>query len=94
MVPILFDNDEILIIDKPFGLASQPGESVHDNVIAALARQTKQTLLPVHRLDKDTAGCMILAKDSRAARRCEELIGSKIVGKKYFAWVVGEPARH
>jgi len=94
MIPVLFENDEILIIDKPFGLPSQPGESVQDNVIEALARQTKHRLLPVHRLDKDTSGCMILAKNSQAARRWSELIVSKEVKKRYLAWVAGQPARH
>ncbi len=92
MLPILFEDEEIIIIDKPAGLPSQPGEGVHDDVIAALERQFGQRFLPVHRLDKETAGCMILAKDAAAARRWSELISGKVVGKRYYAWVVGQPS--
>ncbi len=91
MIPILFENEEILIIDKPSGLPSQPGEDVRDDVIAVLERQRGQRFLPVNRLDKETAGCMILAKNSGAARRWSELVSGKLVSKRYFAWVAGKP---
>jgi len=91
MLPILFENEEIIIIDKPAGLPSQPGEGVRDDVIAVLERQRGQRFLPVHRLDKETSGCMILAKDAKAARRWSELVSGKLVSKRYFAWVAGKP---
>lgn len=93
MVPILFENEEIVVVDKPAGLASQPGEGVRDDVVAALERQRGQRLLPVHRLDKETAGCMILAKDALAARRWSELVASKSIHKRYQAWVGGIPEK-
>lgn len=62
MIRILLENDEFIVIDKPAGLAAQPGEGLRDDVITALERQFGYRLFPVHRLDKDTAGCMMLAK--------------------------------
>ncbi len=91
MIPILFENEEIIIIDKPAGLPSQPGEGVRDDVIAVLERQRGQRFLPVHRLDKETAGCMILAKESGAAHRWAEAIVGKSASKRYYAWVAGKP---
>lgn len=91
MIPILFENEEIIIIDKPVGLPSQPGEGVHDDVIGVLERQCGRRFLPVHRLDKETSGCMALAKDASAARSWSELISGKVVRKRYFAWVFGKP---
>jgi len=91
MIPLLFENDEILVVDKPAGLAAQPGEAVRDDVVAVLERQLGYRPFPVHRLDKETAGCMMLAKNSQAASRWSRLIAGREVTKRYEAWVFGLP---
>jgi len=93
MIPLLFENDEIIVVDKPAGLAAQPGEAVRDDVVAVLERQLGYRPFPVHRLDKDTAGCMMLAKNSLAASRWSRLIAGRDVTKRYEAWVFGMPGK-
>jgi 23S rRNA pseudouridine955/2504/2580 synthase len=91
MIPLLFENDEIIVVDKPPGLAALPGEGVRGDLVAALERQLGYRPFPVHRLDKETAGCMILAKNSQAAGRWSKLIVGRDVTKRYDAWVFGMP---
>jgi len=91
MIPLLFENDEIIVVDKPAGVAAQPGEGVRGDLVAVLDRQLGYRPFPVHRLDKETAGCMILAKSSQAAGRWSKLIVGREVTKRYDAWVFGMP---
>ncbi len=93
MIPVLLENAEIVVVDKPAGLAAQPGEGVRDDVVAVLERQLGYRPFPVNRLDKETAGCMILAKSSQAAGRWSRLIAGRNVAKRYYAWVSGMPRR-
>ncbi|SLM17784.1 Pseudouridine synthase (modular protein) [uncultured spirochete] len=92
MIPILLENDEIIVVDKPSGLAAQPGEGVHDDVVAVLERQLGYRPFPVHRLDKGTAGCMMLAKSRQAAGKWSRFITDRDVAKRYYAWVSGTPS--
>ncbi len=91
MLSILFENHDILIIDKPAGLPSQGGEGVGDHVVALVAREQGLVPLPVHRLDRDTAGCMILAKNPSAAARWSAWLEGRVLRKFYRAWVAGIP---
>ncbi|MEJ5184854.1 MAG: RNA pseudouridine synthase, partial [Rectinemataceae bacterium] len=93
MVRILYENDEILVIDKPAGLASQPGEAVGAHVVQVLEAQLGMAPYLVHRLDRDTAGCMVLARNPAAASRWSRLIAGREVRKRYLAWVAGAPSR-
>lgn len=92
MIPILFENDEILIVDKPAGLPSQPGERVGSSVISVVERDMRFSPFPVHRLDKETAGCMMLAKNASAASRWSILLGERSIGKFYRAICFGSPS--
>lgn len=93
MLSILFEDDEILVVDKPAGLPAQPGEGVKDDVVGVLERQLGYKPFPVHRLDRDTAGCMMLAKTKAAAAQWSQLIASKDIVKRYYAWAAGEPQK-
>lgn len=93
MIDVLFENDEILILDKPAGLPSQPGERVGSSVISVVERDFGFAPFPVHRLDKDTAGCMMVAKSAAAASRWSSLLAEKAVRKIYGAICSGGPAR-
>ncbi len=93
MIPLLFENDEVIVVDKPAGLAAQPGEGVREDLVAVLERQLGYRPFPVHRLDKETAGCMMLAKNSPAASRWSKLIAGRDVRKRYEAWVFGMPGK-
>jgi len=94
MIPIIYENDEIFIINKPAGLAVQGGQGVVHSVDRDFAEQTGQKVFLVHRLDKDTSGLMIVAKNPLAAGKWTKIIGSKIARKEYLALCAGRmPAK-
>lgn len=85
----------MIVIDKPSGLASQPGEGVRVSVPEAVERDYGFRPFLVHRLDKDTAGCLALAKSAADAAWLSELMATAAARKIYRAAVFGlpEPAR-
>ena len=87
---ILFENDEIRVINKPQGLAVQGGKDVKTSVDTELALQTGEKIYPVHRLDKETCGILVTAKNPKAATKWTNLIGSKQVKKQYHALCFGK----
>ena len=95
MIPIIYENDEIIIINKPSGLAVQGGQGIVHSVDRDFAEQVGYKIYLVHRLDKDTAGLMVVAKNPVAAGKWTKLIGSKIVKKEYIALCAGKmPAKN
>ncbi len=90
MIPIIYENDEIFIIDKPAGLAVQGGQGVTHSLDVELPKQVGCKVHLVHRLDKDTSGLMIVAKSPVAAGKWTKLIGSKAVRKEYIAICAGK----
>ena len=94
MIPIIYENDEIIIINKPSGLAVQGGQGIVHSVDRDFAQQVGYKIYLVHRLDKDTSGLMVVTKNPVAAGKWTKLIGSKIVKKEYSALCVGKmPAK-
>jgi 23S rRNA pseudouridine955/2504/2580 synthase len=91
MIQTLFSSDDILIIDKPAGLSVQPGEGVRVCVLDAVERDFGFRPYLVHRLDKDTAGCLVVARSPRAAAELSALMGGKGAVKTYRAVVAGQP---
>ena len=96
-LPVLFEDEHVLVVDKPANLISEPdrwdGERPH--LLAALAGMefpAGHGFRPrlVHRLDKDTSGCMVVAKTIEAERSLREAFDSGRVGKTYLALVDGE----
>lgn len=88
-VAVLYENDEIFVIDKPAGLASQGGQGVSHSLDQDFARQVAQKIYLVHRLDKDTRGLMIVAKSSVASAKWTRLIAGKSVVREYLALCAG-----
>ena len=94
MIPIIYENEEILIINKPAGLAVQGGQGVVHSVDRDFSDQLGYKIYLVHRLDKDTSGLMVVAKNPVAAAKWTKLIGSKVVKKEYIAVCAGRmPAK-
>lgn len=89
-VPILYEDSEIYVINKPAGLSVQGGHGVTHSLDNDFAAQTGNKVYLVHRLDKDTAGLMIVAKNPPAASKWTKLIGSKAVKKEYLAVCAGK----
>lgn len=89
-IDILYEDDEIFIINKPSGLAVQGGANVSHSVDVDFANQIGAKVYLVHRLDKDTAGLMIIAKNPSAATKWTKLIAGKSVCKEYVAICFGK----
>lgn len=90
MIPIIYENSEILVINKPCGLAVQGGQGITRSLDKDLSTQTGYKIFLVHRLDKDTSGLMIVAKNAQAASKWTKLISSKDITKEYIAICVGK----
>ena len=91
---VLYRDDELLVIDKPPGLAVQGGSGVSrhlDAMLDALRFGARQRPRLVHRLDKDTSGALLLARDAGTAARLAAAFRARAVRKLYWALVVGAP---
>lgn len=91
---VLHRDDAVLVIDKPAGLAVQGGSKQHrhlDGMLDALRFDGAERPRLVHRLDKDTAGVLVLARDQRAARFLTGAFREKTATKIYWALTVGVP---
>jgi 23S rRNA pseudouridine955/2504/2580 synthase len=91
MITALYEDEEILVLDKPAGLASQPGEGVRLSVVEAVERDFGFRPFLVHRLDKETSGCLVVARSAGAASRWSGLIESRELRKTYRAVASGSP---
>jgi 23S rRNA pseudouridine955/2504/2580 synthase len=87
---IVFENEHILIINKPAGLAVHAGSGVDYGVIDAmrLLRPADDIEL-VHRLDRDTSGCLLLARHRQALLEMQVILQNRSISKKYNAMVKG-----
>ena len=88
-VTILYEDEEIFVINKNSGLAVQGGANVKHSIDVDFANEIGQKIFLVHRLDKDTAGLMIVAKTQAAAAKWTKLISGKTVKKEYIAICAG-----
>jgi 23S rRNA pseudouridine955/2504/2580 synthase len=90
--PIVFEDEHLLVIDKPAGVAVHGGSGVSYGVIEALrrARPTAKFLELVHRLDKETSGLLMIAKKRSALVHLQDQLRDRETGKTYAALVWGE----
>ncbi len=86
-VPVLWQDDAVVVADKPAGRLSNEGP---DSVEARLREQLRRPgLVAVHRLDRDTSGCLLLADGPEIEAALIEQFRGREVGKVYRALVVG-----
>lgn len=90
-IEIIFENQDILIINKPSGLSVTADRSGQVNLMEVLTDQLQpaEPLRLIHRLDKDTSGILTLAKHRAAQSRYCRLFGSGAIRKLYLAIVNG-----
>ncbi len=89
-ISILFENSELLLINKESGVSVQGGAGISHPLDKELAAQLGYPVYLVHRLDKDTAGLLLVAKSSSAAAKWSTLISSHRVKKEYLAICLGD----
>ncbi|MDH3608192.1 MAG: 23S rRNA pseudouridine(1911/1915/1917) synthase RluD [Gammaproteobacteria bacterium] len=93
---IVFEDDELIVINKPAGLIVHPGAGNPTGTMAnALLHHLPEILaVPrvgiVHRLDKDTTGLLVVAKDLKSHTHLVEQLQRRMVSRKYIALVYGE----
>lgn len=89
---ILLENDRVLVVDKPAGLAVHAGSGLGGGVVDGLRqlRPELPALSLVHRLDRDTSGCLLLAKDRQTLRALQQALRDLSFDKVYQAILVGD----
>ncbi len=90
--PVLFEDEAMLAIDKPAGVAVHGGSGVSFGVIEQLrmARPQAKFLELVHRLDRETSGILLLAKKRSALKHLQDQFRERETGKTYLALVAGQ----
>jgi 23S rRNA pseudouridine955/2504/2580 synthase len=89
---VLYEDKRLLVIDKPAGLAVHGGSGIAFGVIELLrhARPDLEDLALVHRIDRETSGCLVMAKRRSALRELHERFREGQVEKSYLALAVGD----
>jgi RluA family pseudouridine synthase len=96
MISILFEDADIVAVDKPEALAAIPERRPQgDSLLESLQAQREEKLFIVHRIDKDTSGVIVFARNAQAHRFLNQQFEARQVEKTYLALVhgvVGEDA--
>ncbi|BBF78429.1 RluA family pseudouridine synthase [Acinetobacter ursingii] len=90
---ILFENEHLLIVDKPHFLTISPtGQYVQETLLVRLKNQTGiEELSPIHRLDRETAGIVLFSKKAEVRHAYQELFAKRQVQKTYHAIAAYDP---
>ncbi|MCX5716695.1 MAG: RluA family pseudouridine synthase [Candidatus Omnitrophica bacterium] len=95
---VLYEDEHLLVVNKPAGMASHPAAGISTGTLVSALLYHCKTLSAegpkdrpgiVHRLDKDTSGLMVVAKDDETHRKLAEQFKERQVAKKYIAFVKG-----
>lgn len=99
---VLYEDDDCLVINKPAGIAVHPGAGMEDDevtLLSGVAHLFKKMKIPfrsdavlVHRLDRETTGCLLIAKSPAAHMRLQKQFETRTVEKTYLAIVAGIPS--
>lgn len=93
---VLYEDENLLVINKPSGMSVHAGSTVRVGVIEAMKHLYPKLpqLELAHRLDSDTSGCLVLAKKKRVLRELHTLLREGKVKKKYLALTKGKWKQH
>lgn len=90
-MPILYQDERLVVIDKPGGTLSHPTDKIQRNTVThLLSKQLGRKVFLAHRLDRETSGVLLLALDAEAARAIHEQFLAHGVKKEYLAVVLGD----
>ncbi|MAI90083.1 RluA family pseudouridine synthase [Ponticaulis sp.] len=93
-LPVLYEDEALLVVDKPSGLLSVPGRlELHKDSLILRLQTVYSDALTVHRLDMDTSGLMIYARSKEVHRALSMAFERKQVEKRYLALVWGRVAQ-
>ena len=91
---ILFEDEHVLVLNKPFGIAVQGGTGTKrhiDGILAGMVDRFGDRPRLVHRLDRDTTGVLLVAKHRDAAAKLGRIFQTRSAAKTYWALVKGVP---
>lgn len=94
-IPIVFEDGEALVINKPGGLPIErprKGGASLENYLEELKLGFQRPPVPVHRIDTDTSGCLLLARNPKALKRFAAAFEARQVEKTYVGLIAGELA--
>ncbi len=97
-IPIVFEDDWLLVVNKPAGLLSVPTPRNESRTLTSILNQDaqdrglKHRLYPCHRLDRETSGLVIYAKTKGIEAKMADVFRNREVSKKYIAFVHGKLA--
>lgn len=89
---VCFEDDDVLVVDKPSGLPTMPAGGFLDHTLLTLVRRRLPDASPMHRLGRGTSGLVVFGKTELARRRLQASWRDGRVEKTYRALVVGQPA--
>jgi len=96
---IIYEDSSCIVLNKPAGLAVQGGKGISVSLDSLLTQSRQTRPLLVHRLDRDTSGLILVAKNKTAAAAYSRLLGGERAGghravvKRYMAMCKGRPAQ-
>ena len=91
-IEILFEDKDILVINKPAGILSEDSQKGEKGIISLLLNEKRKDLHLLHRLDREVGGVMIFAKNKKSASALSTAIAEKRLYKTYLAVTDGVPA--
>lgn len=88
---IIFEDERLLVIDKPAGIAVHGGSGISHGLIETLRLlRPDQELELAHRLDRETSGCLLISKRRSMLRELHQLLRDNAIEKRYLALLVGQ----
>ncbi len=93
-LPVIHEDATVIVVDKPSGMLSQPGKTESDSVLSRVLQACPdvQGSVLVHRLDMDTSGLMVLARNRTAHRLLQQQFEHRRIGKRYVARLCRAPS--
>lgn len=90
-IPVVFENNDLLLVDKPAGMNFHSEEKA--GLVVLLSEQVGQQIYPVHRLDKMTSGLLLFAKNLPAAQALQSMFEKRQLEKFYLAISIHKPKK-
>lgn len=92
-LPIVYQDEHLVVVNKPAGLLSVPGITISDSVATRIKAQFPNASggLILHRLDMATSGLLVLALNERAHKHLQKQFINKVIEKQYVALLAGKP---
>ncbi len=90
-IEILFEDNDILVIDKPVGILSEDSQKGEKGILSLLITESRKNLHLLHRLDREVSGVMVFAKNKKSASSLSTAIAEKRFYKTYLAVTDGVP---